>query len=328
MSPSPKKEGLVRKRISNWGFFIFSTAFICYFILYPESLKSLENIRPLDILYLIILHFILLAINTIRFRLILHKCADCYIPLKPWTTLFVQGRFLNIFVPQLGNIYRSVALNQKYNVPYTRYVTTLISMAWISTALNLILAFLLIIILNPELMIGGYNASLLVIILLLAILVGPFAARKTFSTFFGSSTKRFVKKIDEALVVTTSSIQDTSWLWKVLFLSTLVFFFASLTVYLCFGMLGATPKAGEAALFYSILQLSTIIRLTPGNVGPQELAFGLLGSQSSVGMSIGILSSTLFRIGGIIVLTISAFILGIVNTLRQGITPEDDDNQS
>ena len=84
-------------------------------------------------------------------------------------------------------------------------------------------------------------------------------------------------------------------------------------------MLGSTPMAGEAALFYSILQLSTIIRVTPGNVGPQELAFGLLGSQASVGMSHGILASTIFRIGGIIVLTISAFVLGIVGTIRQGI---------
>ena len=116
MSSPPTEKNALRAKLSNWAFLVFSVAFVCYFVLYPESLQSLDNIKPLDIFYLVLLHFILLAINTFRFRLVLHKCADCFIPLKPWTSLFIQGRFLNIFVPQLGNVYRSVELNQKYKI--------------------------------------------------------------------------------------------------------------------------------------------------------------------------------------------------------------------
>ena len=63
-----------------------------------------------------------------------------------------------MFVPQLGNVYRSVELNQRYQISYTSYITTLLAVVWLSTSLNLFLAFSLIAVLHPDFYLGAWPA--------------------------------------------------------------------------------------------------------------------------------------------------------------------------
>ena len=268
----------------------------------PEALSPLRNISREQLLALLALHAALLGVNTLRFRLILHKCAERNIPIIPWLFLFVHGRFLNTFVPQLGNVYRSVALKQQFGISYTRYVTTLIAVGWLSTTLNLWLAWLLIVFQYPTLQLGGLNAVGLIATGGISITAGPFIARLLFRIVHLNRQPRLAAKITEVLNVTTVMIKDISWLGKVLSLGILVFVIAGLNLHLCFTMVGVAPLYGETALFYTVLQVSTLIKLTPSNLGPQELAFGFLGAQSTVGLSKGILGSAVFRAGAVVVL--------------------------
>ena len=273
-----------------------------HFSNHPEALRPLRSISGAQLIALLGLHGALIAINTVRFRLILHKCAERHIPFGPWTLLFVHGRFLNTFVPQLGNVYRSVALKQQFAVSYTRYITTLIAVGWLSTTLNIWIAWLLIVVQHPTLQLGGVNAVFLIAVVAVLITTGPFLTRTLFRLFLPRSQRRIPIKITEVLSVTTLMIRDIPWLSKVLSLSVLVFVVAAINIHLCFAMVNTTPLYGETALFYTLLQLSNLIKLTPGNLGPQELAFGFLGAQSTVGLSEGILASAIFRTGAVTML--------------------------
>jgi len=281
----------------------------------PETLEPLWDITAQQMAILLGLHLILLAINTIRFRLILQKCAEQPIPILPWLALFVHGRFLNTFVPQLGNVYRSIALKQQFSISYTRYITTLIAVGWISTTINICLAWLLIVCLDPALQLGAIKASWLIASIAGGIAFGPFLVRKAVLVLIPNTQNKWMVKINEMLEVTTTIVADKVWFSKVISLSLLVFVFACVNIKLCFSMVLSDPLLGETALFYTLLQLSNIVKLTPGNLGPQEIAFGLLGAQSTVGMSQGILASAIFRAGAIIVICISAF---LVLPLRKG----------
>ena len=270
------------------------------------------NLRAWHLVAMLGLHLAILGTNTIRFRLVLEKCANQPIPLRPWIELFVNGRFLNHIVPQAGNLYRSVELKDRYGVPHTRYLTTLVAVAWLSTALNLLLVTALIAFLDPSFQLGGWSAWRLVLSLWGIVVVGPFAARILLSSL-GSADGRLgwvQRRINEVLDVATDSARDRVWLLQVLALSMCVFVFATANVALCFMALGRPALIGEAALFYSVLQISNIIKLTPGNLGAQELAFGVLGSHATVGMSEGILASGLFRVGAIVILGAVALPLG------------------
>lgn len=264
------------------------------------------------------LHVAILGSNTIRFRLVLEKCAQRHIPLKPWVELFVNGRFLNHIVPQAGNVYRSVELKERYGVPHTRYLTTLVAVAWLSTALNLLLVVALIVGLDPSFQLGAWPAWWIVLALWGAVVLGPFVARSILASVRSADGRLgwAQRRINEVLDVATDSALDRSWLLKVLGLSFIVFVLATANVALCFTALGQPALIGESALFYSVLQISNIVKLTPGNLGAQELAFGVLGSHATVGMSEGILASGLFRVGAMAVLAALALPLGARQLLK------------
>ena len=125
----------------------------------------------------------------------------------------------------------------------------------------------------------------------------------------------------------TQSARDLMWLTRVMVLGAFVFVFATANVALCFTALGQPALIGEAALFYSVLQISNLVKVTPGNLGAQEMAFGILGSQATVGMSEGILASAVFRAGAMLTLAAVALPLGARNRLTQNLQPPETESR-
>ena len=319
VNSKPRDKNRFRRWLSTTALVLCLGLIGWHFVQNPGSLAPLGHIQMWHLVVMLGLHLAILATNTIRFRLVLEKCALQAIPLKPWISLFVNGRFLNLFVPQAGNVYRSVELKRRYDVPHTRYVTTLVAVAWLSTALNLALASILIAVLNPTFQLGPWPAWAVVLMLWFSIVVGPFAARAVLRPI-RSAPGRWgwaQRRIGEVLDVATQSARDRVWLSRVMGLSLVVFILATTNVALCFTALGRSALIGESALFYSVLQVSNIVKVTPGNLGAQELAFGALGAHATVGMSEGILASALFRAGAMVILGAVALPLGARQLLSQ-----------
>jgi hypothetical protein len=70
-------------------------------------------------------------------------------------------------------------------------------------------------------------------------------------------------------------------------------------------------------MFCSLYKLSTYVSITPGNLGLQELACGILGAQVQTGgMAPGILASVMVRAVSYPVLAVLAISMGGIGLLR------------
>ena len=307
----------VRRRLQHVLLLVFLVVCVVFIVRDPSVLAPLSGVTVIGMTQLCLAHVMLVIVNLLRYRLVLQKCSGQRIPLKPWIRLFVVGRFLNIFVPQLGNVWRSVELKREFSVSYTRYVTTLVALAWISTVLNLLLATVMIAVLRPSYQLFGAPAWGLLVSGLALICSAPFIGSRLVP-LVGKRARRF----QEVLEVSLELASDIKCLAQVLALSLLVFVGGSIALWCCFEMIDAPAQIIEVALFFVLLQTANIVRLTPGNVGPQEVAFAVFGAQSAVGAAPGMLASGLFRVGDILVLTVGSLALGVLDVLRSGATAE------
>lgn len=57
--------------------------------------------------------------------------------------------------------------------------------------------------------------------------------------------------------------------------------------------MGIEPNVPDLALFLALYKLSTLVVLTPGNLGIREMAFGFLSQALGIGMAEGILASAM-----------------------------------
>src|SRR5207244_471714 len=93
-----------------------------------------------------------------------------------WFRLTSVGQMLNLFVPQLGSVYRGVVLKRDYDVPYLIWATGLISFVWLDMVGGMLIAILAILKLDPQLRFAGMSAELLLTAGLATIFFGPIAA--------------------------------------------------------------------------------------------------------------------------------------------------------
>ena len=134
----------MRRRLQHALLLIFVLACVVFTARDPSVLAPLRGVSFIGMTQLSLVITTLTLVNALRRRLVLQKCSGQQIPLRPWIRLFVVGRFLGTFVPQLGNVWCSVELKRDFAVSHTRYVTTLVAFSWISTVLYLLLAAVMI----------------------------------------------------------------------------------------------------------------------------------------------------------------------------------------
>jgi hypothetical protein len=85
---------------------------------------------------------------------------------------------------------------------------------------------------------------------------------------------------------------------------------------LAFRSLDIDVYMAETALFLVLLQLTTYLVITPGNLGLQELGFGGLAQATGIGLTPGLLAGAVVRITGVVALAILGLALGGVTAMR------------
>ncbi len=309
------------RRLLSWLAVALSGAYIAYFFsANGDDLRLLLSIRPEHVVALILLQVLYLLLHGYRYRIVLEQCSDRSIAYWPWFRLFVLGRFLNTVLPQSGNLYRGLLLKDVWGVTYTRYVTAFFSFAWMGNCLNLLIALAMVALVDPGLRVGVVPAGLLVASLLLALAGLPVLLDR-----FSRGVRiraRYVSwihdKVSEVLRVSVGNLRDARYLRRMLGFGLLAFAAACTIFGACFHGLGISVGFAEMALFYVILQISTHVHVTPGNLGVQELGFGILGEQMGIGMGEGMLVSALLRVSGYLALFALAVPMGGVRLLRGG----------
>jgi len=284
---------------------------------------DLALLRTLDLaatLALIAMQGLYLAIQSGRFHVVLVQLAERPVGFWPWLRLFVIGRFLNLFVPQAGNVYRGLELKRRFAISYTRFFAAFVNAPWLAMVLNFALGALAVAALHGDARVAAVPLWLALAAASLAAAAGPFLV----AALLPLVPRRFAwagwlhGRLREMLDVTLSSLREPGYLLRVLAWTLAAFVQAVAMLWLTFAALGASAGLGEAVAFYVLLQLTTYVAITPGNLGVQELAFAGLASGMGASAVDGVLVSGLTRVTGVVALVLLALPLGGLEALRAG----------
>jgi uncharacterized membrane protein YbhN (UPF0104 family) len=283
-----------------------------------EELEALADLAPAAVAWLVAQQLLYLVAQSGRFHVVLVRFADRPVGFVPWLRLFTIGRFLNLFVPQGGNVYRAVELRRRFDVGYADFVAAFVNAPWLAMVLNLALGAVAVAALQPAADLGGWPLWL---VLAGATLLGaavPFVALVVLPLVpdrwrpLAWLRARLAAMVDATL----ASLRDRRYLARVFVWTLVSFVQASAMIWYGFGALGSPVGVAEAIAFYVLLQLATYFPVTPGNVGVQELAFGALAAGFGAAAVDGVVVSGLIRVTGVVALVAAALPMGGVEALR------------
>jgi uncharacterized membrane protein YbhN (UPF0104 family) len=305
--------------VLSWFLLVGSVALVTWlFYERQDELGVLWRIRPTTVAALFGLQGLYLVVQAGRYRAVLEKCSGRRIEFPSWLYLFIIGRFLNLFVPQAGNLYRGFELRRRFDVTVTSYLTALFSAAWISAIVNFAIGTVVVLVTRPDLQLAGVPVGLLLGVAAAVTAAVPVAGTRALGRLDASVTQfawlrgRFIS----LLQVTVGSIHDPRYLVRIVGWSVTAFAQAGFMYWVCFSAIGVDIGIPEVVAFYAILQVTTFVMITPGNLGVQELAFGALGAGIGAGVVEGVLVSALLRMTGIAAVVALAIPLGGLRLLK------------
>ena len=285
-----------------------------------EDLAVLRSLAAPAVVLLVLLQVVYLGVQSGRFHVVLVRLADRPVGFWGWLQLFVLGRFLNLFLPQAGNVYRALELKRRFGVGYTRFGAAFVNAPWLAMVLNFVLGAAVVAIAQGDARVAGWPLSLLLALAavvtaaapLVAVALLPLLPRRVRAVAWLHG------RLEEMVCVTLDSLRDAAYLARVTVWTVVAFVQASAMLYLGFVALGAEVTVADAVAFYVLLQLATYVAVTPGNLGLQELAFGVLAVGLGSAAVDGVVVSALVRVTGVVALVALALPLGGVQALRAG----------
>ena len=307
------------RRSAPWLAFAASLAATAALVaLRGEDLAVLDALDLGATLLLVALQVVYLVVQSGRFHVVLVKLADTRVGFGAWLQLFVIGRFLNLFLPQAGNVYRAVELKRRHGVGYTRFAAAFVNAPWVAMVLNFALGAAVVALAQPAARVGGWPLAAL-----LALAAGVTAAAPLVAALLLPLVPRRFRllawlhgRLSEMVAVTLGSLRDVGYLLRVVAWTLAAFVQATAMLWVGFVALGSDVGLAQAVAFYVLLQLATYLPLTPGNLGVQELAFGVLAAGLGSAAVDGVIVSALVRVTGVIALVALALPLGGLQALR------------
>lgn len=308
------------RRTLPWILFalaLLATALLVW--LRGEDVSALAALSLPALAALVALQLLYLWVQSGRFHVVLVRFAKREIDLWRWFELFVLGRFLNLFMPQAGNVYRALELRRRFDIGVQEFLVAFVNAPWLAMVLNFLFGAAAVALLAPEVPLAGVPLYLALLAAALVSALAPLVAL----TLLPLVPQRFRAtawlraRLSEMVGVTLASLRERRYLLRVGAWTLVSFVQASAMLYVGFVALGIEVGVAEAIAFYVLLQLATYLQVTPGNLGLQELAFGALSAGFGASVSDGVLVSALVRVTGVVALLIAALPLGGLTALRE-----------
>lgn len=307
------------RKLLQWILVACCLAYISWFFLSnTDDLKLALRLSPFTLAALTGLCVTGQIIYAWRFQIILQKCSEKKVPFRPWLSMVIVGQFLNLFAPQAGNIYRSVSLKSRYQVSYTRYISSFFSINWIDTCLNLTLALLAVLIMRPDLQFRQFRASHVLLVLIVAVAMAPVILKVIIERFnLRNKTLSWIhSRLSQMLSVSVDSVGDMKFMLKIISIGIVSFANTMVLFYICFHALAIPIELPTLTFFYVVLKLCDRLVITPGNLGVREIAYGIISAQMEFGMAQGMMVSIVIRVIGTTVITVMGLICGGLPILK------------
>lgn len=284
-----------------------------------QDLKLLLNVGPWNVAALAGLFVSFYALLTVRYRVVFDKIVGVQIGFWEWFRLMVLGIWLNVFFPQLGNVYRGVQLKKLHGVAFTGYISSYVALAWLDTCVNLLVTLVVLLAARAEMTIVGMPAWAFVLALLGGASLVP-VVLTVFLRLPGAPNRRLAWMHAKASQVVDGMRQiagDLPFLARVSALGVVVFAITTVMFGVCFLGLGVPVSLPALAMFCALYKLSTYVIITPGNLGLLELGCAVLGDQTKIGSGAGLLACGMLRVAGYMVLAVLATGMGGLGLIRE-----------
>jgi glycosyltransferase involved in cell wall biosynthesis/uncharacterized membrane protein YbhN (UPF0104 family) len=287
-----------------------------------DPLRSLAASSPAALAAVLGLQVAVLATTSWRHLVALRASGAETIGPWSWYRVFVVGRFLNLVVPQTGNVYRALVLKRDYDVSYTSFAAALFLFLWASMILNLVAGAVLLGLSDPGIAFGpvpGWIALALAAAFLVALLPGAVRlARQPREGRF-----LWLRSRISATLEIVSAAADTPRFVALFALSWLSGAAAATLLYVVtFDVVGISISVGLAIAIYALVQVTTVVVVTPGNLGVQEIGLVAIAVLFGVDAASAAVAAVTIRAAGMIVLSAQALPFGALRIARSpGSTP-------
>ncbi|MGQ9576954.1 MAG: lysylphosphatidylglycerol synthase transmembrane domain-containing protein, partial [Thermoguttaceae bacterium] len=271
-----------------------------FFAANTDQLRLVANLVAWKVAALAAIQLISLTVHSYQMYIVLGRCSNVPVGYWEWLKTAVLATFLNNVAPQAGNVYRAVSLKATCGLAYTRYVAVYFSFAWLDTCLGLGMSLVVIAAVRPGLEIAGLRATWLLGAALGACVLGPigFEALWRRLQFRSRRLAWLGQKVAEMLRLSVSSLAEPTYLLKLGAAGMASFGCGVAVFYMAFQCLGTPMDLAAVVLFYVVLRLGSLVVITPGNLGIQEVAYGIISSALGRGLAEGLWVSVLVRLVG------------------------------
>jgi hypothetical protein len=171
-----------------------------------------------------------------------------------------------------------VELQRHHGISVQRLLVAFVNAPWLAMILNFLFGSLAVVLLAPATALSGWPLWLLLLSAALATTVGPLLGLAVLPLlmrvpvvskvrFLSWAQSRFAAKV----AITWASLREPAYLLRVSAWTLASFVQASYLLMVGFRALGLEVGVGAAVTFYVLLQLTTYVPLTPGNLGVQDV---------------------------------------------------------
>lgn len=282
-----------------------------------SALETLKLVTPLEVVLILVLQSLYLLPESYRQQVVVESAADIRLPVWRWFRIFVVGRFLNGLIPQAGNVYRALRLRADFGVAYVDFVGAMVLFLMLSVGLNLTLAAILMAVEAPDVSYGPVPAPWALAIAAIIVIGLPIALAALLRIVSISDAPLFapLRVLRDLLTSAATAFRQTRLV--VLFvlawaatLGVVIALYASVL-----SVVGADINVGEVVALYALVQVTSFVVITPGNVGIQELGFAGLAAVFGVPVAQGAIAAAIIRATGWIAVAIPAIALGSADIL-------------
>jgi uncharacterized membrane protein YbhN (UPF0104 family) len=250
----------------------------------------------------------LVALNqllmSIRLSLAVEQCGGGGVSQATWFRLTSVGQFLNQFVPQLGNVYRAVVLKRDHGLSYLSYASALFAFVWLDTLMAFVIALVVIAVLEPSLALFGFPALVVLLLVIAGVASGPSVLHSLLQRFRPSSTSRYRTRLVTLLSTARGALESPGFLARFFVVNVVTTAVHAGALFLGFSAVGSDIAIGGLVLFQVFIRFSNLMQVTPGNLGVNELAYGLLAHASSASVEQGVGVALLSRAVGLVTVNV------------------------
>jgi uncharacterized membrane protein YbhN (UPF0104 family) len=244
----------------------------------------------------------IMSMNTVvfgmRVRLTLERVGGVILDGLWWQRVFINSFAMNLSVPQSGAVYRAVELRQRYGVSLPDYLRSYYVVVWLAYVLILLCASIAMTFTLSVPIVAGWDLRLVSYASVTALAFGPVLAHRVAPSLMGSEGwgRRIVGILDNTVGTALDCMNERRFAALFLEMSALTIATDVAIVWLTIRGLGVDISLAWSITFYLVIQLFNVVHITPGNIGVQELTFGVIGSHAGLNAGQGVVISLFMRV--------------------------------